>query len=59
MRCIVNGMIYIYLHTLMALIGCEQCGHTGPSPKRSKSGPPTQEIALFLRSNSRTSTCQK
>ena len=41
----------------MALIGCEQWGSTEP---RSKSGPPSQEIALFFHSSPRTlMACQK
>ena len=39
----------------MALIGCEQCGRTGPPPKiEQKVALPTQEIALFLQGSIRT-----
>ena len=41
--------------TVMALIGCERCGRTKPPLKYIKKWPPTQDIALFLHSSTRTS----
>ena len=43
----------------MALVGCKRCGRTGPPYNISKSGPPTQEIALFLHSGTKLMACQK
>ena len=44
---------------MMTLIGCKQCDRTEPPLKYIKKSP-TQEIALFLYSSTRTSmACQK
>ena len=38
----------------MALVGCEWNGHTEPPLKNIKKWPPMNDIALFLRSSTRT-----
>ena len=49
------------MYTVMVIIGCERCDRTEASPNIHQNvAPPTQKIALSLRSSTRTSNaCQK
>ena len=52
---------HVVIRPVMALIGCQRCGRSDPLPKmHEKMALPTQDIALFFHSSTRTSmTCQK